>query len=144
MSLSKIVQESVSSFDKRFCSFNLSADERCKECLHKTFDGSSVADGCGSADEYIKEHLISSQISLLEAELERKKIVLEKLYVEYSKIKEYAKFLDTDSEDANRKKIQVNDERREQREISKAKFSVVEADITYLEEQIAECRKLLK
>jgi len=74
MSLSKIVQESVSSFDKRFCSFNLSADERCKECLHKTFDGSSVADGCGSADEYIKEHLISSQISLLEAE----KTLLEK------------------------------------------------------------------
>jgi hypothetical protein len=45
----------------------LSADERCKKCLHKTFDGSSVADGCGSADEYIKDYLISSQISLLEA-----------------------------------------------------------------------------
>ena len=67
MSLSKIVQESVSSFNKKFCSFNLSADERCKKCLHETFDGSSVADGCGSADEYIKDYLISSQISLLEA-----------------------------------------------------------------------------
>jgi len=123
MSLSKIVQESVD------------------ETLEKVYE-EIVCEDIGYED--FKSFFISSQISLLEAELERKKIVLEKLYVEYSKIKEYAKFLDTDSEDANRKKIQVNDERREQREISKAKFSVVEADITYLEEQIAECRKLLK
>jgi hypothetical protein len=40
-------------FRKSFCSFNLSADERCKECIHKTFDGSSIAENYGSAEEYI-------------------------------------------------------------------------------------------
>lgn len=58
-------------FDEKFCSFNLSADERCKECLHKTFDGSSVADGCVSADEYIKSFLKQSFIKYLEGEVDR-------------------------------------------------------------------------
>lgn len=67
----KTTNEIIEAFDKRFCSFNLSADERCEKCLHKTFDGSSVADGCGSADEYIKKFIIEA-LSHQSSELKRK------------------------------------------------------------------------
>ena len=55
----ELKEQAHKEFDERFCSFTLSADERCNECVHKTFDGSSVADYCGSADEYIKSFIDS-------------------------------------------------------------------------------------
>lgn len=61
----EVIKDSLEKFDEKFCSFNLSGDERCEKCLHKSFDGSPVADYCGSVDEYIKDYLKSSQLSLL-------------------------------------------------------------------------------
>lgn len=59
MDTKKLKEQARKEFDKKFCSFSLSADERCEKCVHKTFDGSSVADHCGSADEYIKSFIDS-------------------------------------------------------------------------------------
>ncbi len=72
MDTNQLKEQARKEFDKKFCSFNLSADERCEKCLHKTFDGSSVADHHGSADEYIKsfiDSLIDSTVQMTESRI---------------------------------------------------------------------------
>jgi len=57
-------------FDKRFSSFGIKYHKICKKCDGKPFDGSSVADGCGSADEYIKD-FIKSLLSTQEEKIRK-------------------------------------------------------------------------
>lgn len=64
-------------FDKRFCSFNLKSWNMSEG---KPFDGSSIADTCGSADEYIKSFissLLSSQAHALKEQM--KKLITEEI-----------------------------------------------------------------
>jgi len=97
MSLSKIVQESVD------------------ETLEKVYE-EIVCEDIGYED--FKSFFISSQISLLEAELERKKGMIQEITrIDY--------------------KVGSGDRKYWQNEL-------IQEDIVYLEEQIEECRKLLK
>lgn len=99
MSLSKIVQESVLSFNEQFMPSN-----------NGYKDGGLITEPLTILMEEASKHLISSQISLLEAELERKKGMIR-----------FTRDM----------KSTWNNE-------------IIQEDITYLEEQIEECRKLLK
>jgi hypothetical protein len=98
--LSKIVQESVESFNLKPKEWYLNQDTGKYEMT----------------DDIYKKYLISSQISLLEAELERKKGIALGLTGEYNDEKGvYAMCL----------------------------LEILEQDITYLTEQIELCRKLI-
>ena len=55
-------------FDKQFCSFGLNGFDMKDG---KPFDGSSVADYCGSADEYIKQFISKLLLTNSEEEYER-------------------------------------------------------------------------
>jgi hypothetical protein len=105
--LSKIVQESVEKFDEQF-----------KSSYAYPF----------VFNEDVKQFLISSQISLLQAELERKKRVIEKAYLE---------FLESESI------IDGDEERQRQKNILGIKMDTIVEDITYLTEQIEEIKKLV-
>ena len=110
MSLSKIVQESVEKFDEQFKSsyaYPFVFDETC--------------------NEDVKNFIISSQISLLEAEIERKKGMMKEMHHHIScketHLEAFCECVD---------------------EVSMYYNQAIQEDILYLTEQIEECRKLLK
>jgi hypothetical protein len=103
--LSKIVQESVS---KRMSN------------IENTYYQSGMPENFLKTQQIkdIKALLIASQISLLEAELERKKGMMKELKGLESRVGDYF--------------------------VQHGKNQAIQEDITYLQEQIEECRKLLK
>ena len=107
MSLSKIVQESVEKFDEQFKSsyaYPFVFDETC--------------------NEDVKNFIISSQISLLEAELERKKGMMKREHGDTVMPNSHGLIIETLAEKRLYNKL-------------------IKEDTTYLTEQIEEIKKLI-
>lgn len=132
MSLIKIVQESVSemnsAIEQDFMFFNKnnpiedsewSLKDENRQYLYKVVEKTKdeLEQKQKNNNSFVKFHLISSQISLLEAELERKKEM-----IQMDRYAEDEPWFECDNKHN--------------------KF--IQEDITYLTEQVEECKKLLK
>lgn len=106
MSLSKIVQESVSQIGEKIQDKYNTGDN----WLYRLNKKEDAYYSCGSElSSFVKKELFSSQISLLEAELERKEKT-----------------------------------RRDENFYLRDAVSIVEEDISYLQDQITKCKELMK